>query len=130
MILKPRASTSGYVAGRFSHKVVSVSCRNTETPRGRRIEGPTVRRSASSLRCSDRLCVLAPGDRWAQVELWYLGHRPRVDRERLLQSAGRDEGVAEIVKVPNRGHSPMIDSGWREVADTGLAFVPNHGSMP
>ena len=66
----------------------------------------------------------------AQVELWYLGHRPRVDRERLLQAPGANEGVAEIIKVPNRGHSPTIDCGWREVAETGLAFVQKHGSMP
>ena len=25
--------------------------------------------------------------------------------------------------VPNRGHSLTIDGGWREVADTALAFV-------
>jgi pimeloyl-ACP methyl ester carboxylesterase len=35
----------------------------------------------------------------------------------------RNEGVTEIVKIPNRGHSLTIDSGWREVADTSLAFV-------
>ncbi len=32
-------------------------------------------------------------------------------------------GVTEIVEVPNRGHSLTIDGGWREVADTALAFV-------
>jgi len=32
-------------------------------------------------------------------------------------------GVTEIVEMPNRGHSLVIDSGWREVADTALAFV-------
>jgi pimeloyl-ACP methyl ester carboxylesterase len=32
-------------------------------------------------------------------------------------------GVTEIVKMPNRGHSLTIDNGWREVADTALAFV-------
>jgi len=53
-----------------------------------------------------------------------------VDRERLLQAPGANEGVPEIVKVPNRGHSLTIDSGGREVADTALAFVSNHGSMP
>jgi len=53
-----------------------------------------------------------------------------VDRERLLQAPSANEGVAEIVKVPKRGHSPRIDSGRREVADTALAFVSNHGSMP
>jgi non-heme chloroperoxidase len=31
--------------------------------------------------------------------------------------------VTEIVELPNRGHSLTIDSGWREVADSALAFV-------
>jgi pimeloyl-ACP methyl ester carboxylesterase len=35
----------------------------------------------------------------------------------------RNEGVTEIVKMPNRGHSLTIDSGWREVCDTALDFV-------
>jgi non-heme chloroperoxidase len=35
----------------------------------------------------------------------------------------RNRAVTEIVKIPNRGHSLTIDSGWREVADTALAFV-------
>jgi non-heme chloroperoxidase len=35
----------------------------------------------------------------------------------------RNEGVTEIVKIPNRGHALTIDSGWREVADTALTFV-------
>jgi pimeloyl-ACP methyl ester carboxylesterase len=34
----------------------------------------------------------------------------------------RNPGVTEIVKVPNRGHSLTIDSGWRDVADTALQF--------
>jgi len=32
-------------------------------------------------------------------------------------------GVTEIVKIPNRGHALTIDHGWREVAETALAFV-------
>jgi non-heme chloroperoxidase len=32
-------------------------------------------------------------------------------------------GVTEIVEVKNRGHALTIDSGWREVAETALAFV-------
>lgn len=32
-------------------------------------------------------------------------------------------GVTEIVEMKNRGHALTIDSGWREVADTALAFV-------
>jgi non-heme chloroperoxidase len=35
----------------------------------------------------------------------------------------RNEGVTEIVELPGRGHALTIDSGWREVADTALAFV-------
>ena len=35
----------------------------------------------------------------------------------------RNVGVTEIVEMPNRGHALTIDSGWREVADTALAFV-------
>jgi pimeloyl-ACP methyl ester carboxylesterase len=35
----------------------------------------------------------------------------------------RNEGVTEITKMPNRGHALVIDSGWREVANTALAFV-------
>ena len=35
----------------------------------------------------------------------------------------RNQAVTEIVEMPNRGHGLVIDSGWREVADTALAFV-------
>jgi non-heme chloroperoxidase len=35
----------------------------------------------------------------------------------------RNEGVTEIVEMKNRGHALTIDNGWREVADTALAFV-------
>jgi non-heme chloroperoxidase len=35
----------------------------------------------------------------------------------------RNEGVTEIVEIKGRGHALTIDSGWREVADTALAFV-------
>ena len=38
-------------------------------------------------------------------------------------TTGRNESVTEIVRIPNRGHALTIDSGWREVADTALAFV-------
>jgi len=34
-----------------------------------------------------------------------------------------NEGVTEIKEMLNRGHALTIDSGWREVADTALAFV-------
>jgi pimeloyl-ACP methyl ester carboxylesterase len=35
----------------------------------------------------------------------------------------KNDGVTEIVEIPGRGHALTIDSGWREVADTALAFV-------
>jgi pimeloyl-ACP methyl ester carboxylesterase len=35
----------------------------------------------------------------------------------------RNEGVTEIVELAGRGHALTIDSGWREVAHTALAFV-------
>ncbi len=35
----------------------------------------------------------------------------------------RNEAVTEIEKIPNRGHSLTIDSGWREVCDRAIAFV-------
>jgi pimeloyl-ACP methyl ester carboxylesterase len=35
----------------------------------------------------------------------------------------RNVGVTEIAEIPGRGHALTIDSGWREVADTALAFV-------
>jgi non-heme chloroperoxidase len=35
----------------------------------------------------------------------------------------RNGGVTEIVEMPGRGHALTVDSGWREVADTALAFV-------
>ena len=34
-----------------------------------------------------------------------------------------NEAVTEIQKIPNRGHSLTIDSGWREVAQVALDFV-------
>jgi non-heme chloroperoxidase len=38
----------------------------------------------------------------------------------------RNQGVTEIVKIPNRGHALTIDHGWREVAETALDFVKRH----
>jgi non-heme chloroperoxidase len=35
----------------------------------------------------------------------------------------RNEGVTEITEIKGRGHALTIDSGWREVCDTALAFV-------
>jgi alpha-beta hydrolase superfamily lysophospholipase len=35
----------------------------------------------------------------------------------------RNADVTEITEIPGRGHALTIDSGWRDVADTALAFV-------
>jgi non-heme chloroperoxidase len=40
----------------------------------------------------------------------------------------KNGGITEFVTIPNRGHSLVIDSGWREVADTSLAFVRRFAS--
>ena len=34
-----------------------------------------------------------------------------------------NQGVTEIVEIPDRGHALTIDSGWRKVAGTALEFV-------
>jgi pimeloyl-ACP methyl ester carboxylesterase len=35
----------------------------------------------------------------------------------------KNPAVTEICEMPNRGHSLVIDHGWREVAETALAFI-------
>jgi pimeloyl-ACP methyl ester carboxylesterase len=35
----------------------------------------------------------------------------------------RNPGVTEFHEMPNRGHSLIIDHGWREVAEVALAFI-------
>jgi pimeloyl-ACP methyl ester carboxylesterase len=35
----------------------------------------------------------------------------------------QNQAVTELEKLPNRGHSLTIDSGWREVAERALTFV-------
>lgn len=37
-----------------------------------------------------------------------------------------NQGLTEIVEMPNRGHSLTIDSGWRGVADVALDFIRTH----
>ncbi|MCX4807732.1 alpha/beta hydrolase [Streptomyces sp. NBC_01214] len=39
------------------------------------------------------------------------------------RQASNTHAVTEITEIPGRGHSLTIDHGWREVADTALAFV-------
>jgi non-heme chloroperoxidase len=35
----------------------------------------------------------------------------------------RNPAVTEIVEIPGRGHSLIIDNGWRGVADKALEFI-------
>lgn len=47
-----------------------------------------------------------------------------VENEYRIQK--KNVGETELAVIPDRGHSLIIDSGWREVADTALAFVDRH----
>ncbi len=38
----------------------------------------------------------------------------------------RNPAKTEIIEIKGRGHSLVIDEGWREVADTALAFIAKH----
>jgi non-heme chloroperoxidase len=42
----------------------------------------------------------------------------------------RNPNATEIVEIPGRGHSLVVDSGWREVADAAIAFLGRHGAGP
>ncbi len=47
-----------------------------------------------------------------------------VENEYKIQK--RNPGDTELAVIPNRGHSLIIDSGWREVADMALEFVQRY----
>ena len=40
-----------------------------------------------------------------------------------FKKQSKNKNVTEVAKIPGRGHALTIDSGWRAVADTALAFV-------
>ena len=42
----------------------------------------------------------------------------------------RNPAATEIVEMPNRGHALTVDSGWRTVADTALAFIQRFAQPP
>jgi non-heme chloroperoxidase len=48
---------------------------------------------------------------------------PRAISEAAFKRQRHNPGVTEFAEIPNRGHALTIDSGWREVADTALAFI-------
>jgi hypothetical protein len=61
-------------------------------------------------------------------------NRPAGREDLIVARSGKGLGIPgtghiggklarEIVEIPGRGHALTIDSGWREVAETALAFV-------
>ena len=42
------------------------------------------------------------------------------------QQEKQSRRVTEFREIPGRGHSLIIDHGWREVAETALAFIAKH----
>jgi non-heme chloroperoxidase len=48
---------------------------------------------------------------------------PRKISDATFKQQKDNPGVTEFIEIPGRGHALTIDSGWREVADTSLAFV-------
>jgi pimeloyl-ACP methyl ester carboxylesterase len=48
---------------------------------------------------------------------------PRALSDATFKRQKRNAGVTELVEMKNRGHSLTIDDGWRDVADTALAFL-------
>jgi pimeloyl-ACP methyl ester carboxylesterase len=48
---------------------------------------------------------------------------PRAISEAAYKQQLKNSGITEFGEIPGRGHALTIDSGWREVATTALAFV-------
>jgi pimeloyl-ACP methyl ester carboxylesterase len=55
---------------------------------------------------------------------------PPVVTRSTLRQYRRSSAVTELKELPGRGHSLTIDSGWREVADTSLAWLAGHVPGP
>ncbi len=43
-----------------------------------------------------------------------------------LRRYAKTPGATEFIEIADRGHSLVIDSGWREVAETALRFIEKH----
>jgi non-heme chloroperoxidase len=48
---------------------------------------------------------------------------PRSISDAIFAKQKRNDDPTEFVEMADRGHALTIDSGWREVADTALAFI-------
>lgn len=51
------------------------------------------------------------------------GQRTRTVGGRAKRRQKHNSGVTEFAELPGRGHSPTIDGGWAEVAQTALDFI-------
>lgn len=62
------------------------------------------------------------------------GGTDRLVPESLVDAAyriqRRNTGVTEYSVLPDRGHSSVVDAGWREVADLALDFLDRHDLGP
>jgi pimeloyl-ACP methyl ester carboxylesterase len=52
---------------------------------------------------------------------------PEAVTRATLKQYRHSEAVTDITEFPDKGHSLTIDSGWREVADTALAWLRRQG---
>lgn len=48
---------------------------------------------------------------------------PAITEATLKIQSKHNPGVTEIEHIPGRGHSLVIDNGWKEVADVALRFI-------
>ena len=75
-----------------------------------------------------RRATPAPGGSWSRPWPRSRDSTRRRSRSPTLRSSARvaTSGLTEIIELPNRGHGLVIDSGWREVADTSLRFIERY----
>ena len=52
---------------------------------------------------------------------------PETVTRATLKQYRHSDAVTDLVEFPDRGHSVTIDSGWRDVADTALAWLRKQG---
>lgn len=52
---------------------------------------------------------------------------PAMSVAAFKKQKSHNPGVTEHIEMPHRGHSLVIDQGWREVAENALAFVKRFG---
>jgi pimeloyl-ACP methyl ester carboxylesterase len=48
---------------------------------------------------------------------------PAIANASYKKQKRNDDAETETLEMPNRGHGLVVDSGWREVAETSLAFI-------